>query len=200
MVVRSVGVLLSTDAGRCLAPLDRELLPVVAAWHDEEYEPGRDDNEARSAADLSAWMIREGFRDHEAHRASGLLMATVASVGDPVRGYRLLQSATDPAGALLCDADVSSWGLPWADLVPWWHGLACEVAGRADFVDDFGTLPVDLVRGFLSAQADLLANHTYLTRDAERLWGPQRDLNVLLTRGLLDGLESSVPLPPGASS
>jgi len=199
LVVRSVRLLLGTSAGSGLSDTDRELLPVAAAWHDAVYEPGRDDNEARSAEELSAWMLQEGFGEQEAQRASELVMATAARIGDAVHGYSLCQSATDPAGALLCDADVSSWGLPWPEFIPWWHGLACEIAGRADFVEDFGALPVDLVRGFLAGQADLLAGHHYLTPAAETLWGAQRNRNALLTRELLEGLESTVP-PPGIPS
>lgn len=73
----------------------------LAAWyHDAVYDPERDDNEAASAALALATLPAVGVDQATVSEVARLVMLTATHRPEPA----------DPAGALLCDADVAVLG------------------------------------------------------------------------------------------
>jgi predicted metal-dependent HD superfamily phosphohydrolase len=114
----------------------------LAAWfHDAIYEPRAGDNEERSAA-LAASTLR----------AASIHPADVAEV---VRLVRLTAShdpgPDDPAGALLCDADLAILGSPSARYRRYVAAVRREYAHVPD--DEFRVGRSRILRGFLRRPA-----------------------------------------------
>ncbi|HEX2220323.1 MAG TPA: hypothetical protein VHG35_16080 [Gemmatimonadales bacterium] len=138
----------TTDHVRdCLARLDeapavspeRDLAEAALWFHDLVYVPGAADNEARSADQAIAILVRGGVPE-----------ARAAEIG---RLVRLTDHATppdDPAGGLVCDVDLSILGRPPAEFAEYERRIRAE----------YGYVPEPLYRaGRAEVLARLLARH-----------------------------------------
>jgi predicted metal-dependent HD superfamily phosphohydrolase len=107
----------------CLARLDeapatsdvRDLAEAALWYHDVVYLPGAPDNEARSA-ECAAAALREGGVPEDRTREIARL----------VRLTDHLVSADDPAGALVCDVDLSILGRPPAEFAEYERRIRAE--------------------------------------------------------------------------
>jgi predicted metal-dependent HD superfamily phosphohydrolase len=109
----------------CLARLDElpaaaeGLAPIEAAlwYHDAEYDPRAGDNEERSAV----WAER-------ALLELGVAPRVAAEVGRLIRLTRHVEPATDEAGRLVCDIDLSVLGRPPAEFDAYDAAIRAEYA------------------------------------------------------------------------
>jgi predicted metal-dependent HD superfamily phosphohydrolase len=109
----------------CLEQLDRfaepaaERDPVEAAlwFHDAVYDPRSSENEARSAEWAAQALGGAGVDPHLVRRVSALVLLT-----------RHLKPATDSAGRLLCDVDLSILGREVAEFERFERAIRAEYA------------------------------------------------------------------------
>lgn len=89
------------DSVSC-APGEPDAVEMAIWFHDVIHEPGQPDNEARSA-ELFAALAAGAMVDHFIVRVVGMIEATTHQA-----------PPSDHAECLLCDIDLSSFGMPWA--------------------------------------------------------------------------------------
>lgn len=107
----------------CLEQLDgapatgaaRDLAETALWFHDAVYVPGGTDNEARSAEWAARAIIQAGAPEARAHEVARLVQLT-----DHAR------PAEDPAGALVCDVDLSILGRPPAEFAEYERRIRAE--------------------------------------------------------------------------
>ena len=102
-----------------LPPSAVEAARLAALWHDAVYVVGAADNEERSAELAAAQMTGAGAKDDLASEVARLVRLTAhhdpaAAGAGPAEGAASREEvvALDPAGALLCDADLAILGAP----------------------------------------------------------------------------------------
>jgi predicted metal-dependent HD superfamily phosphohydrolase len=137
----------------CLEQLDaapaagetRDLGETALWFHDAVYVPGASDNEARSAEWAARALAGAGAPEARAHEVARLVRLT-----DHAR------LAEDPAGALVCDVDLSILGRPPAEFAEYERRIRAE----------YDRVPEPLYRmGRVSVLAGLLARQPLYRSD-----------------------------------
>lgn len=170
-VLRAVDDLLAASA----APVDDpQSVQVAALFHDAVYDPRRSDNEASSAALAASALAEVGWRHDRIVEVERLVLLTA--------GHELGPDAatTDPAGAVLLDADLGVLGATPSAYQAYVNGVRVEYAhvddeswraGRSAVLRNF--LARDQIYATLSyrvdrearARANLTAELALLDRD-----------------------------------
>ena len=131
----------------CLARLDefrdpeaeRDLVEAAIWFHDAVYDPRSSDNESRSAEWAARALGDGGVAGNLVQRISALVLLT-----------RHLGPATDSAGRLLCDIDLSILGRETAEFGRFERAIRAEYAWVAE--PEYRVGRVRILRGFLERQ------------------------------------------------
>jgi predicted metal-dependent HD superfamily phosphohydrolase len=125
---------------------DRRIVEVALWFHDAVYDPRATANEARSAA----WGSR-------ALAAAGIPAAVSAEVARLVLLTRHTAPATDPAGRLICDVDLSILGRPPEEFQEFERRIRAEYAWVPE--ETYRAVRADILTGFLRRSRLYLTDH-----------------------------------------
>jgi predicted metal-dependent HD superfamily phosphohydrolase len=138
----------SAHLADCLAQLDwfpepaaeRDLVEAALWFHDAVYDPRSSENEARSAEWAARALSGAGVAGHLVRRVSALVLLT-----------RHLEPATDSAGRLLCDIDLSILGRETAEFERFERAIRAEYAWVPE--SEYRAGRGRILRGLLERQA-----------------------------------------------
>ena len=124
-------------------PAGRAALELALWFHDAVYEPGRPDNEERSAALASRRASELGLAGEIGSRAAGLILAT--------RHEDVRAGPASAEEALIRDIDLAVLGAPWAAYLRYERRIAREYSGLP--AERFRQGRARLLRGLLARPA-----------------------------------------------
>jgi len=159
---------LARRAADTAGPAEAMALELAVWFHDAVYDPGREDNEERSAGLAVRWASALELASAVGERAAGLILATRHLSQGPAE--------QDPAKALLRDIDLAVLGACRARYLRYERGIAREYARMP--VERFREGRVKLLRGFLS-RSEIYATPGFRRRLERRA---RRNLGLAIAR------------------
>ncbi len=158
----------------CLEQLDgapaaeaaRDLAESALWFHDATYLPRAADNEARSAAWAARAIVQAGATAALAHEVARLVQLT-----DHAR------PAEDPAGALVCDVDLSILGRPPAEFAEYERRIRAEYDRVPEPLYRLGRASV--LAGFLAREPLYRSDHFRLLYEDAARRNLKRSLEIL---------------------
>ncbi len=167
-----------------IAPEDKRLVMIAAAWHDTEQDLGSGPNEEESTASaLIAMRAVGGFSDRDEQLVSAMIMATQVHFDEE---GKMSQSAITETShdtdlyltKILADADLSNLGKTTEEYLVGLSGFFQEMNPSVN-VDSLQGLKV------LQSQVPFLQNHTFYTPEAAQLF-PNKADNILYAKHLVN--------------